>query len=152
MQKAAGWSAEGQGAQIDLLVSLLTERIEDPNIPEEEKGRLRRVRDAIGGVGRDVFTEILAAYLARASPAPAELEATRGQRKPPNRHALGAALEARSASVERPNAPGRTPNAGNGTEGQRFESSRARSSLAWASRGCADLRAPRDHHQQWFTQ
>jgi hypothetical protein len=52
------------------LLSLLTERIEDPSTPEEEKGRLRRAHDAIAGLSRDVLTEVLAAYLARAGGLP----------------------------------------------------------------------------------
>ena len=48
-----------------MLIRLLDERIADDKTPEEEKGRLRRAREGIVGVGREVFAEVLAAYVTR---------------------------------------------------------------------------------------
>jgi hypothetical protein len=67
LQEASGWPKPGgAGAeQVELLLRLLDERIASAATPEEEKGRLRRARDAVAGVGREVFAEVLAAYVAR---------------------------------------------------------------------------------------
>jgi hypothetical protein len=65
LQESSGWPAPGASAQVDLLLQLLDERIADASTPEEEKGRLRRAREAIGGLGREVLAEVLAAYVAR---------------------------------------------------------------------------------------
>jgi hypothetical protein len=66
LQHASGWPRDGGTAQqVELLLGLLDERIASDATPEEEKGRLRRARDAVASVGKDVFADVLAAYLAR---------------------------------------------------------------------------------------
>jgi len=70
LQETSGWPAPGGAAgaeQVELLLRLLDERIDDETTPEEERGRLRRARTAVGDVGRGVLTEVLAAYIARVS-------------------------------------------------------------------------------------
>lgn len=66
LQLASGWPTPGGSGQADLLLKILDERIGDPATPEEEKGRLRRVRESVGDLGRAVLAEVLAAYLTRA--------------------------------------------------------------------------------------
>lgn len=68
LQQTSGWPSPGAAGgteQVELLLRLLDERIADEATPDEERSRLRRVRDAVGEVGRGVFTEVLAAYIAR---------------------------------------------------------------------------------------
>lgn len=68
LQHASGWPTQGGGSaaeQVDLLVRLLDERIESDETPEEEKGKLRQIRDGVGSASRDIVVSVLAAYVAR---------------------------------------------------------------------------------------
>jgi hypothetical protein len=68
LQEVAGWpSPNSGGREVELLLALLDERISDESRNEDERGRLRRFREAAAGVGRDVGSEVLGAYLARIS-------------------------------------------------------------------------------------
>lgn len=68
LQQVAGWpSPSSGGREVELLLALLDERIADESRDEDERGRLRRFRDAAAGIGRDVGAEVLGAYLARIS-------------------------------------------------------------------------------------
>lgn len=67
LRAAAGWPSESSSAhetQIGALLRLLDERIADEATPEEERGRLRRVREAIGSASTKVFGEVLGRFLA----------------------------------------------------------------------------------------
>lgn len=68
LQQTSGWPREGGGSeQVELLLRLLDERIASEDTPEEEKGNLRRVRDAFAALGRDIAVGVLTAYAANAS-------------------------------------------------------------------------------------
>lgn len=54
--------------RVDLLLRLLDERIASDETPEDEKGRLQRVRDSVSSLGRDLAVKVLGAYLARMTP------------------------------------------------------------------------------------
>ncbi len=67
LQEAAGWPRDGavaREAQIEALLRLLDERIADEGTSEEERGRLRRVREAISNASTKVFGEVLGRFLA----------------------------------------------------------------------------------------
>lgn len=67
LQQVAGWpSPSGGGREVELLLALLDERIEETS-DEDERGRLRRFRDAAAEIGTGLGTSVLAAYLARIS-------------------------------------------------------------------------------------
>jgi hypothetical protein len=66
LRETSGWPSEGGGGdQIEALIRVLDEYIESDETPEEEKGRLRRARDAFVGVGRDVAVRVLTEYVSR---------------------------------------------------------------------------------------
>lgn len=68
LQQVSGWpSPSGGSREVDLLLALLDERIADESRDEDERGRLRRFRDGVAGIGQDVGAEVLGAYLARIS-------------------------------------------------------------------------------------
>jgi hypothetical protein len=68
LQAVRGWPGGGSDAQlVELLLRVLDERIESDETPEEEKGRLRRARDAFAAVGRDVAVGVLTAYAGQLS-------------------------------------------------------------------------------------
>jgi len=68
LQEASGWPRDGGGdEQVALLLQLLDERIADQQTPEEEKGKLRRAREAFAGLSRDVAVGVLTAYTTRAT-------------------------------------------------------------------------------------
>jgi hypothetical protein len=66
LRETAGWPKDGGGGdQIEALIRVLDEYIESDETPEEEKGRLRRAREAFVGVGRDVAVRVLTEYVSR---------------------------------------------------------------------------------------
>jgi hypothetical protein len=65
LRQASNWPGAGDGAQLELLLRLLDERIESDDTSDEEKGKLRRLRDSLGDLGRDVAVGLLTAYLSR---------------------------------------------------------------------------------------
>jgi hypothetical protein len=68
LRQTSGWPREGGGAElVELLLRLLDERIADDETPEEEKGKLRRARDAFAGLGRDVAVGVLTALVSHTS-------------------------------------------------------------------------------------
>jgi DNA-binding PadR family transcriptional regulator len=66
LQLVAGWpTPDSRGLEIERLLSVLDERITDESRTPDERGRLRRFRDSVVDIGRDVGSEVLGAYLAR---------------------------------------------------------------------------------------
>lgn len=67
LQKTSGWPEPGAagGDIVEVLLKLLDERIESPDTPEEEKGRLRRARDAFAGVTRDITVGVLSNLISK---------------------------------------------------------------------------------------
>ena len=62
LQRIAGWP----GAGVDLaseLLGLIDQRLGDPTVSEDERTRLRRLRDTVGDVGRGVVTGLLTALI-----------------------------------------------------------------------------------------
>jgi hypothetical protein len=57
LQLLAGWPADGEVALARLIATLQTQI--DATSDEEEKGKLRRVLDAVQGVGENVAAEVL---------------------------------------------------------------------------------------------
>ncbi len=62
LQQLAGWPGAGGDLSTQLL-ALIDQRAADPEVSEEERGRLVRLRDTIGDVGKSVVTELLAALI-----------------------------------------------------------------------------------------
>jgi hypothetical protein len=67
LREASNWPGRPAPDQVELLLRLLDERIESPETPDDEKGKLRRVRDALGDLGRDIAVGVLTAYVSRAT-------------------------------------------------------------------------------------
>ena len=66
LQLVAGWPTPGgRGLEVERLLGLLDERIADEARSPDERGRLRRFRESVVDIGRDVGSEVLGAYLAR---------------------------------------------------------------------------------------
>lgn len=65
LEYASGWPRGGGGDQIEALLRVLDEHIASDETPEEEKGRLRRFRDGVVGVTRDIGVRVMSDYLAR---------------------------------------------------------------------------------------
>lgn len=69
LREAASWPREGGGYELaEALLRLLDERIAAVDTPEPERGRLRKARDALGALPRELLVEVMAAYLTRALP------------------------------------------------------------------------------------
>jgi hypothetical protein len=66
-QEVAGWPKPGAagGDQLELLLRLLDDKIAAPETPPEEKTRLQRVRDSLGGAGRDIIVGVLSNFIAK---------------------------------------------------------------------------------------
>jgi hypothetical protein len=61
LQYCAGWpSAGGEQAFAAEFIGALTKRINDTDTPEEERGKLRRLRDATEDVGVRLVAEVIA--------------------------------------------------------------------------------------------
>jgi hypothetical protein len=61
LQVASGWPVPGEsGAFASAFVQALTERINDTETADDERGKLRRLRDAIEDVGVRVVAEVVA--------------------------------------------------------------------------------------------
>lgn len=67
LQEVAGWPKPGAagGDQLELLLRLLDDKIAAPETPPEEKTRLQRVRDSLGGAGRDIIVGVLSNFIAK---------------------------------------------------------------------------------------
>jgi hypothetical protein len=66
LQITRGWPGRG-GESTEILLRLLDERIADPDVPEEERTRLERLRDAAGDVSKGVLQSVLGAWLTHVS-------------------------------------------------------------------------------------
>jgi len=62
LQQVAGWPGGGRELA-DALLALIDERIADPDLDEDERSRLVRLRGAAGDVGKGVFTGLLTALV-----------------------------------------------------------------------------------------
>jgi hypothetical protein len=59
LQYCSGWPTPGSGPVfVTEFLDAITERAEDASTPDEERGRLRRLAEAAGGVGKDLLTDI----------------------------------------------------------------------------------------------
>jgi hypothetical protein len=68
LQATSGWPSPGNSGDLVLaLISAIDDRIEDEATSDEERGRLRRWRDALVGVGTNLAAEVLASYAAKAT-------------------------------------------------------------------------------------
>jgi len=68
LQHTSGWpSGTGSSNQVDLLLRLLDERISSDETADDEKGKLRRARDAFADVGKDIAVGVLTAYATQAA-------------------------------------------------------------------------------------
>ncbi len=68
LREVSGWPGDGSERYVELLIQLLDERIEDPETPERERGKLRRIRGAAADAAPDFFGKVLAAYTAKVIP------------------------------------------------------------------------------------
>jgi hypothetical protein len=64
LQHTMGWPVPGQ-TDVEALLRMLDQRIEAPDTPDEERTRLRRLRDAAGDVGTSVMSSLLSAWLSQ---------------------------------------------------------------------------------------
>lgn len=62
LQQVAGWPGAG-GDLAGELLALIDQRIADPDVDEDERGRLVRLRDTVGDVGKGVVTGLLTAIV-----------------------------------------------------------------------------------------
>jgi hypothetical protein len=68
LRHTRGWPSEAHNPeQVDLLLRLLDERIASDETTETDKGKLRRARDAIADLGKDIAVGILTAYVTQAA-------------------------------------------------------------------------------------
>jgi hypothetical protein len=58
LQRVAGWPGAGDDLASELL-ELIDRRLADPAVSEDERGRLERLRQALGDVGKGVVTGLL---------------------------------------------------------------------------------------------
>jgi hypothetical protein len=72
LQQCAGWpTGAGSQAFAAEFVAALTARIDDAETPEDERGRLQRLRDATEDVGLRLFAEVVARVAERGGLSPA---------------------------------------------------------------------------------
>lgn len=69
LQETSGWPRPGDAGsdQVGQLLAALDEKIDSDETPEEEKGRLRRIRDSVGEASRDIVVGVLTSYASRAT-------------------------------------------------------------------------------------
>jgi hypothetical protein len=61
LQYCSGWPQPGESAVfIDAFLRAINERIENPDTPEDQRGRLRQLAESAGSVGRDLLVDISA--------------------------------------------------------------------------------------------
>jgi hypothetical protein len=65
LQQAKGWPGGDPRLQVEGLLAILDERIADPETPEQQRGLLRRIRDAVGEVAPRLMAQILVEYANR---------------------------------------------------------------------------------------
>jgi hypothetical protein len=71
LQEVRGWPSEAGGhAQVEQLLAILEQRIDDPETPDLERGRLRRVRQAVSEVAPRLMASIFVEYAERMGLAP----------------------------------------------------------------------------------
>ena len=64
LQLTHGWPVPGQG-EAEALLRVLDAMIDSPNTPDEERTRLKRLRDAAGDVSQSALTGLLGAWLSQ---------------------------------------------------------------------------------------
>jgi hypothetical protein len=62
LQRVAGWPG-GSGDLASELLALIDRRLADPAVSEDERGRLERLRQTLGEVGKGVVTGLLTALV-----------------------------------------------------------------------------------------
>jgi hypothetical protein len=62
LQRVAGWPGAGGDLTSDLL-ALIEQRLADPEVSNDERKRLERMRDTVGDVGKGVMTGLLTALI-----------------------------------------------------------------------------------------
>lgn len=62
LQRVAGWPGAG-GDLAGELLALIDQRLEDPTVSDDERGRLERFRGSVGDVGKGVVTGLLTALI-----------------------------------------------------------------------------------------
>lgn len=62
LQRVAGWPGAG-GDLAGELLGLIDQRLEDPMVSDDERGRLERLRGTVGDVGKGVVTGLLTALI-----------------------------------------------------------------------------------------
>jgi len=61
LQMASGWPTEGSTLeQADAFLSAIDDSIADENTPDEDRGRLRQLRRAAQGAGKELLAEVIA--------------------------------------------------------------------------------------------
>lgn len=63
LQRVAGWPGDASGDLAAQLLVLLDDRLADPGLPEEERGRLKRLRDTAADVGKGTLSGLLTALI-----------------------------------------------------------------------------------------
>jgi hypothetical protein len=66
LQRFSGWPRPGD-VDVDALVQVLTERIEDPATPADDRTALVKVRDGLVEMGKSAATSIVTAWITRAT-------------------------------------------------------------------------------------
>jgi hypothetical protein len=66
LQLTRGWPVPGQSS-VEALLRLLDQRIASPTTSDDERTRLRRLRDAAGNVSESVLSSLLASWLSQVS-------------------------------------------------------------------------------------
>lgn len=63
-QEVEGWPRAGAitDADYEALVTMLTERADDPDVPEEERSKLRKAVEGVAGLGTKIGVDLLTAW------------------------------------------------------------------------------------------
>jgi hypothetical protein len=69
LQRVAGWPG-GSGDLASELLALIDSRLADPAVSQDERGRLERLRQTLGDVGKGVVTGLLTALVKTTSDSP----------------------------------------------------------------------------------
>lgn len=62
LQEVAGWPRPG-GSPVEAFVTALDDKLADPDLSEEQRGWLLKMRDAAGNMSQSVISNLLAAYI-----------------------------------------------------------------------------------------
>jgi hypothetical protein len=62
LQEVAGWPRAG-GSPVEAFLAALDDKLADPELSEEQRGWLLKMRDAAGNMSQSVISNLLAAYV-----------------------------------------------------------------------------------------